>query len=345
MKILIDIGHPAHVHYSKNLIRMLQNNGIKVLVIARKKEISQKLLNIYSIDYISRGAGGKSILGKIFYLFVADFIILREALKYKPDLYLSFMTPYPTHVAKIFGKNSIIVTDTEQSIEQIRLFKKFATTILTPSCFRLELGSKQKIINSYLELLYLHPKYFTPDIKIRELLKLEPGEKYVIVRFVSWEASHDLGHDGLSLNYKFKLVNTLSKYARVFISSEGKLPVKFGKYLFPLSPDKMHDAIAGANLLYGESATMASEAACLGTYSIYHDNFGRGYTDELEIKYNIVFNFGESELEQNRGLEKAINILNNDNSKINSTLIKKKIIKDKIDFTSFLLKLIEDTAK
>ena len=341
MRIFIDIGHPAHVHYSRNLIGLLQKNlGAHVRIIARDKEISQKLLKLYSIDYISRGRGGNSIIGKIFYLLYADFIILREAIKFKPDIYLSFMTPYPTHIAKIFRKKSIVITDTEQSTEQIRLFKNFANIILTPSCFRFDIGKKQIRINSFLELLYLHPKYFTPDSKVRKLLKLERYEKLVIVRFVSWNASHDIGHKGLTMDYKIKLVETLSNYARVFISSEAKLPKHLDKYLFPLSPDKIHDAIAEASLLYGESATMASEAACLGTYSIYHDDFGRGYTDELEKEYSIVFNFGECEDEQNRGLEKAIEILTNEHSKAISIQIKNKIIKSKIDFTAYLLKLI-----
>jgi len=27
MKILIDIGHPAHVHYFRNFIKMMESNG------------------------------------------------------------------------------------------------------------------------------------------------------------------------------------------------------------------------------------------------------------------------------------------------------------------------------
>ena len=55
----------------------------------------------------------------------------------------------------------------------------------------------------------------------------------------------------------------------------------------------MDDAIASASLLYGESATMASEAAVLGVPAIYLDNTGRCYTREEEEKYGLVFNFTE----------------------------------------------------
>ena len=47
MKILFDLGHPAHVHYFKNLIKLLEKNGNKVLIIAREKDVTQNLLKHY----------------------------------------------------------------------------------------------------------------------------------------------------------------------------------------------------------------------------------------------------------------------------------------------------------
>ena len=35
MKIFLDIGHPAHVHYFKNFIMEIKNEGHKVLITAR----------------------------------------------------------------------------------------------------------------------------------------------------------------------------------------------------------------------------------------------------------------------------------------------------------------------
>ena len=40
MKILIDIGHPAHVHLFKNLIGNLRKDGHEVIITARDKEIA-----------------------------------------------------------------------------------------------------------------------------------------------------------------------------------------------------------------------------------------------------------------------------------------------------------------
>ena len=63
------------------------------------------------------------------------------------------------------------------------------------------------------------------------------------------------------------------------------------KFQIPCPPEKIHHALYYADLFYGESPTMASEAACLGTPARYIDHKGRGYTDEQERKYGLVFNF------------------------------------------------------
>ena len=76
MKILFDIGHPAHVHYFKNLIRILEQKNHKCVIIARKKEITHQLLDNYLIKYKSRGQGLNTLTGKFFNSFYVNFKIL-----------------------------------------------------------------------------------------------------------------------------------------------------------------------------------------------------------------------------------------------------------------------------
>jgi uncharacterized protein len=112
------------------------------------------------------------------------------------------------------------------------------------------------------------------------------------------------------LENKVKAVKEFSRYARVFISSESPLPDKLQSNItsrFPLSC--MHHAIAYASLVFGESATMASEAAMLGTPAIYLDNTGRLYSQEQEEEYGLVFNYTESEQDQQRAIAKGVELL------------------------------------
>ena len=52
----------------------------------------------------------------------------------------------------------------------------------------------------------------------------------------------------------------------------------------------MHDLLAGAVLFVGEGATMAAESAVLGTPAVYVNTLRMGYTDELEARYNLLYN-------------------------------------------------------
>ena len=54
-KILIDIGHPAQVHQFKNIYFELINKNYEVFFVAKNKEISIDLLNIYQIPYFDIG--------------------------------------------------------------------------------------------------------------------------------------------------------------------------------------------------------------------------------------------------------------------------------------------------
>ena len=47
MKILIDIGHPGHVHFFKHAVWELQKRGHEVFFSAREKDVTLLLLEHY----------------------------------------------------------------------------------------------------------------------------------------------------------------------------------------------------------------------------------------------------------------------------------------------------------
>jgi predicted glycosyltransferase len=342
MKILVDINHPAHVHYFKNCIKLLRQKGHQIVVTARDRYPVPQLLEAYEQDHYNRGKGSEHLLGKLLYMPVADMKILKIALKTKPDLFLSFGTPYPNHVAWLLRKPGINFQDTEIAGLMFAVTRPFSRLYCTPHCFKRDLGKKHIRFNGYMELAYLHPNYFTPDESIYKCLGINKDEKYVVMRFVSWGASHDIGHKGISLEMKRKAVEQVSKFARVFISSEGDLPNDLKPYQIDIPPEKMHDALAYASLLYGESATMASECAVLGTPAVYLDNQGRGYTDEQEKKYGLVFNFTESPVHQEESIQKAIELLKTPNLREEWQKRRQKMLADTIDVTAFMVRIVEN---
>jgi len=343
VKYLFDIGHPAHVHYFKNLIRILEKGGHQVAITTRDKEISLYLLDSYRLQYTCTGKNLPSKIGKLYSILRNDAAIFRVAKKFQPDLFVSFFSPFAAHVGKLLGKPVIGFNDTEHAAISIMFAKPFTDFIIVPDCYKGKLPTDKKItFSGYLELSYLHPHRFAPDPTVLNFLGVKENEKYMIIRFVSWSAGHDFGHSGISLDMKIMAVKEFSKYAKVFITSEKELSTDLKPYQIKIPPEKMHDALAYATLLYGESATMASECAVLGTPAIYLDNAGRGYTDEEEEKYGLVFNFTESVMDQELSIKKAIELLNTRNIKNIWQKKREKLIEDKIDVTAFMVWLVEN---
>ena len=50
MNILFDINHPAHVHFFKNAIKILENSNHNIIITAREKEMTTYLLGKYNIE-------------------------------------------------------------------------------------------------------------------------------------------------------------------------------------------------------------------------------------------------------------------------------------------------------
>ena len=336
MNILIDIGHPAHVHLFRCFAHDMIAQGNKVLFTCRDKEFEIALLQAEGFDYICFGKKFKSTAGKIWGLVKFDWKELKTCWQFKPDVLLSHGSMYAAHAAWLCGKPHISFEDT-YNFEQIRLYEPFTKAILTGDYEHPFISKKEIHYAGYHELAYLHPDRFTPDPAVLDELGVTKGEKYVLLRFVSWNATHDAGHKGMSYDNKLKAVSEFSKYAKVFISSEKALPEELMKYKLPTAPEKVHSVMAYASMIFGESATMVSEGVVLGVPGVYMDNTGRYYTNEQESRYGMCFNFSESEEDQERAIEKGIEILR-DGVDLSGH---ERLMADKIDVTAWLEHIVE----
>ncbi|HXC06596.1 MAG TPA: DUF354 domain-containing protein, partial [Bacteroidia bacterium] len=245
MKIFIDIGHPAHVHYFRNFILAMKEKGHTIFITARDKEVTFRLLDYYQLSYVSRGKGKKGVWGKFLYIFQADLFLLRKAIRFKPDVFLSFGSPYAAHTAWLMRKPHIAFDDTDRNFFEHLLYVPFTHAILTPWVYTRDYGSKQYRFKGFMELCALYPGRFRAGPA--EILLAQKNlryRSYVLLRFVSWDASHDLGLNGMTLEEKKKLVHSLAVFTGVLISSETPLPEELSTYAFPVHPAHMHDLLA-----------------------------------------------------------------------------------------------------
>jgi len=341
MNILIDIGHPAHVHLFKQFAWEMQKRGHSILFTCRDKEFEIQLLKKYGFQFVNFGKKYKSTLGKLLGMFIFDIKEIITSVKFKPDIFISHGSIYAAHAAFILRKPHISMEDT-YNFEQINLYLPFTKHVLTADYEHPLKTNKLIKYAGYHELAYLHPNRFAPDISVLQELGVKENEKYVIIRFVSLNASHDIGHKGISFENKLSAIQEFEKYAKIFISSEGKLPLEFEKYRIKLRPERMHDALAFAIFIFGESSTMSEEAAMLGVPSIYLFNNNSYYTNHLQQDYQIMFNYSESEEAQLDAIQKGIELLKSNDLNNIWHIKRKKMLEQKIDVTAFMVWFIEN---
>ncbi len=336
MRLLIDIGHPGHVHLFRPMAQQLIEKGHKVLFTCRQKEFEMELLEAAGLDYVSFGKHFQTKTGKIYGLAKFNLKMLQNALKFKPDLFLSHGSLYAAQIAWLMQKPHVSMEDSG-NWEQMRLYLPFTRHVLTPNELKEDLGPKQIRYLGYHELAYLHPDFFTPDENVYQLLGLTKGQPFALLRFVSWSATHDIGQGGLTMDAKLELIRVLEEKMKVFISAEGHLPEELKKYQIRIPPEKMHDVLSQATLFVGEGATMASESGVLGTPAIYVNSLERCYNEDQE-KYGTVYNFRDS-----LGvIEKVKDLISDPELKKKTLKGREKMLKEKINVTRFLVWFMEN---
>ena len=343
MRILIDISHPAHVHFFKNVIRMLSEREHLVKLASRDKDITLSLLNLMGFTHTPLSSAPKR---KTFAAFSKEMIVhcsrlYKLAKSFKPDVMMQIAGTFITPVGRLIQCPTAAFYDTEFAMLSNAISYPLATCVCTPDCYEGQIRGKHIRYPGYHELAYLHPDVFKPNPNILAKNNLKKNEKFFIVRFVGWAAVHDYKEEGFDLKHKLALVDMLSNYGKVLISSEAPLPDTINKYRSTIPFDQIHDIMAYASLVIGESATMASEAAVLGVPAIFISTTPRGYTNEQDTRYGLVKNF--KPCQQDDCLEVAKTIASRSRDCLNQEYQarRKKLLSQKINVSNWMKEFVE----
>ena len=342
MNILIDINHPAHVHLLRNVYKMLVERGHKVVVVVKEIPSAMKLLDFYGIPYHNIGKKDDNLGKKGFDQLVYDRRMLKIVRQNHIDIGLGSSINIP-HISKLSRMKSIILDDDDDEVEPlfVKFGHPFADTILSP--VDTPRKSKKTIyVNAYHELSYLHPNRFEPDPSVLRDAGVEKGEPYFILRFNAFKAHHDVGVVGLTIENKRRLVSNLSLKGKVFITTERDIDDEFKPYQLKMSPEKAHSLMYYAAMLVGDSQTMTSEAAVLGTPAIRCNTFvGRiHYLEEEEHKYGLTYGFLPDQSEEM--FKKIDEILALPNLKEEWQTRRHRMLTEKIDYSRFLTWFVEN---
>ncbi len=336
MKILIDLGHPAHLHVFRNLVDRLNAAGHEVRLTGRDKDLLPELARELGVEVEFFGTHRKGIanlLGELGHRLWRITGIIR---RFRPDVMLAVAGPYISLPGWLLGIPVYVFYDTEHATLSNLLAYPFATCVYVPRCYRKPIRWTHQRYNGYHELAYLHPRYFKANPAVLGELGLEAGEVFSVVRFVSWGAAHDIGRKGFTAENRIRAVKALERFGRVFVSCEGDLPEDLQRNRLKLEVSRIHDLMAQAALVFGESATMASEGAVLGVPGVYVDPVGRGYTDEQEREYGLVFRFNSQR--QGEAIEKAVSILCNYDREYWRAR-GRRLVEEKVDVTELMYRV------
>ncbi|MEL6257871.1 MAG: hypothetical protein AAFQ67_02295, partial [Pseudomonadota bacterium] len=114
----------------------------------------------------------------------------------------------------------------------------------------------------------------------RALADIEIAERHEMMNLVG-RANHDVGKSGWSNDTLDQLCAKLADCGKVHITTERELPEHLGRFSYRGATNQIHHLMAFSDLYVGESATMAHEAAFLGTAAIYDGADHPGTTREL----------------------------------------------------------------
>lgn len=340
-RILIDINHPAHVHLFKHLIRELQDSGNEVIVTAKNVKSITNLLRNYSIPYQTVGTKKDGLLWKYIIEFFHILQVWRIVVTKRVDYGIGVSMVLPV-VSKLTRMKSFSLDDDDLVITPV--FGKFvslANVIVTPASLAYEDRGPNRICHeSFHELAYLHPNRFVPDPAILTEVGVKPGDAFFILRFNAFKAHHDGGVLGLSLEQKLSLVDMLKRYGKIFITTERDIEPELKAFQLPVSPEKIHSLMYYATLFIGDSQTMISEAALLGTPSIKLNSFaGRlSVPNEIEHRYALCYSFLPTEFDRMQLEIKRL--IDTPELKKEWSRRKALMLADKIDLTTFLIQLV-----
>ncbi len=346
MKAMICFTHPAWVHQFHHILWRMRDRGDTFQCFVAEKDGNSALLEHYGIPYVRCAKStGKNPVQKAFLFLKLTAWFSLSALKEKPDIMIGRASPMMAVAAWVSRRPHLVFEDTEVSKFSLRICRRLSTRILTPRTFLTNLGPRQVRLDTYKELFYLHPSVFTPDRQALRDCGFDPDEPYVLVRFVAWNASHDIGRRGLDDAGKVALVRRLEAYARVYVSAEGELPAQLEANRLRTPFHMAHHVLAFARLVFSEGATMASEAAVLGTHALYVNTIVSGTTREQSERYGLLYNFNEGGDRYERAAAQAEALLRQSDLEQQGQAKREKLLAEKVDINQYYLDEMDRLAK
>lgn len=327
-KVFFDLNHPADFHLFKHLMEWMKGQDYALRIVARDKECLHLLLDDAGLSYISRGPGKHTLLGKYLYATWVLALISFELIRFRPSVCICLSSPYLTILSRLLRIPCICYDDTDDNPRLLPLIRQ-ATYLLSPANYPHKFHRYHFHLPVLKELAYLHPSHFQHSGSSR-------GIFFRFTRTDSIHHSKDSAFDQLMVMSK---ITKLTHNNNIVLSSELKLDMEETDKIHPADPIHIHRDLAKCKVFWGNSGTMAAEAAVLGIPAIFVSSEKFAYICELE-EHGLLYHYHPDQL--NESLDKIDSILAGDPPMEHFQNARKALLKDKLDMTAFLIWFIKN---
>jgi len=345
-RFLFYLVHPAKFHFHKVQIRELKSKGHIVDIVINTKDVLEELLKEEGWEYTNLFPKSRKIDGLHVYMgagisfFLCVYRLWQYARRKRYDVFIGDALMY---LGRLRNIPSFYPTDDVLAAvpAQISMFIP-AHFIVAPEITDIGKFKKKKIAyRGYKALAHLHPNHFMPDNNVLDK-ELQNGIPFFIIRCTGFGAIHDLNKTGITDDLLFELEKILLPFGKILISTERSLPHALDKYKLNIRKTDISHYIAFARLFIGDSTTMSTEAAVLGTPSIEFDDYFYEIEQmlELEQKYKLIHCFRTHQ--RSEMLRQLKELLVTQNLKKIYEKRRKTLLNDTIDVSAFLTWLLEN---
>ena len=282
----------------------------------------------------SVGKHGRTFLTKVIYNLYREAELLKYYKKNSIEITCGF-GPLATISSKYFKIPSLVFEDDFEYKINFYYARVFATRHIMPNIFPVK-GKNVYYYNGFKELAYLHPNYYSPNIRSLEEYDLNRGE-YIFIREVA----------GVSLNYKNKksrlneIIQNIKNFGLKIVLSleDDKLKDRFREDNIileePVKDIKSIMAFAALTITSGD--TMARESCLLGTNTIYTGDRKMLIHEDF---YNVGIMYNEVEIPQIiKCISKLLNYKENTEKR---DIVNDMILNKWDDMTSVIIKHISE---
>ena len=305
MKVLLDVSHPAHVHFFKPIGRELIERGHGVLLALRAKDNAAVLAAASGLPLASPPANrwsghrpGGGLVQRGMEL-GARVRWLRSVIREEDVNLLMTRNPSGVLAGRAVGIPTIFDSDDGASAKlHFALGKPFATIVTTPELLGADLGSRHRKYHGLKSSVFLSPQRFTVDQAVREHYGVDSRVPLFTARFSANDSSHDRNVRSMPEQFVAAIREALESKGALVLSIEGQgtvlsLPRVDGisRTIVTVEPSDFLHLLGNSELFVGDTGSVAMEAVALGVPALSISDLSRPILRALEKDHGVVENF------------------------------------------------------